>query len=42
MSLETEPDKWLHLVRATADEQQEKPTLVMVTTVIHLGGMRIV
>ena len=42
MSLETESDKWLHLVRATDDEQQERPTLVMVITVVHLGGMRIV
>ena len=31
-----ESDNWRHWVRATIDEQQERPTLVMVTTVIHL------
>ena len=42
MFLATESDKWIHLVRATTGEQQERPTLVIVTTVIHLGGVRIV
>lgn len=40
-----ESDKWLRLVKATTDEQQETPTLVsivLVTTVIHLGSVRIV
>lgn len=38
----TESNKWPYLVRATADEQQKRPTLVTVTTVIHLGAVRIV
>ena len=42
MPLVRESDKWLHLVRETIDEQQERPTLVMVITVIHLGIVHIV
>ena len=39
----TGPDtKWHHLVRATTDEQQERPTLVIVTTVIYLRTVHIV
>jgi hypothetical protein len=30
------------LGEATTDEQQERPTLVTITTVIDLGGVRIV
>jgi hypothetical protein len=42
ISLARESDKRRHLVKETIDEQYERPTLVMVITVIHLGVVHIV